>query len=444
MVMNMKRKIMEDLKKWKEEQSKMPYMLVGARQVGKTYILDNFCKDNYKKYVYINLEKEDNIREIFENSLDPERIISSIAIIKGKRIVPEETIVFLDEIQISERAITALKYFNESEVRYHIACAGSLLGVALNRFKSSFPVGKVHRKYLYSMDFEEFLWALGEEMLTEEIREGFKKDRALMEPIHEKAMNIYRDYLFVGGMPASVLEYIKNKKDLSRYDRIIKKNIIGDYIADMTKYTTNAENIRINEVYKSIPKQLGRDNNKFSYTLVDEKGNKRMYETSIEWLINSNLVNKCVLVKTPQIPLTAYEEDNYFKIYLNDVGLLTELSNMTPYDIVSESSNLYRGMLTENYVAQTLASGELGLNYWRSSNVAEIDFVLSIQGTVIPIEVKSATNTKSKSLNVYKDKYKPKYAIKISGKNFGFVNGIKSVPLYAAYMIKEIDKFGTV
>jgi len=442
--MNMKRKIMEDLKKWKEEQSKMPYMLVGARQVGKTYILDNFCKDNYKKYVYINLEKEDNIREIFENSLDPERIISSIAIIKGKRIVPEETIVFLDEIQISERAITALKYFNESEVRYHIACAGSLLGVALNRFKSSFPVGKVHRKYLYSMDFEEFLWALGEEMLTEEIREGFKKDRALMEPIHEKAMNIYRDYLFVGGMPASVLEYIKNKKDLSRYDRIIKKNIIGDYIADMTKYTTNAENIRINEVYKSIPKQLGRDNNKFSYTLVDEKGNKRMYETSIEWLINSNLVNKCVLVKTPQIPLTAYEEDNYFKIYLNDVGLLTELSNMTPYDIVSESSNLYRGMLTENYVAQTLASGELGLNYWRSSNVAEIDFVLSIQGTVIPIEVKSATNTKSKSLNVYKDKYKPKYAIKISGKNFGFVNGIKSVPLYAAYMIKEIDKFGTV
>ncbi|OGO84778.1 MAG: hypothetical protein A2Y24_04720 [Clostridiales bacterium GWE2_32_10] len=440
----MKRKIMEDLKKWKEEQSKMPYMLVGARQVGKTYILDNFCKDNYKKYVYINLEKEDNIREIFENSLDPERIISSIAIIKGKRIVPEETIVFLDEIQISERAITALKYFNESEVRYHIACAGSLLGVALNRFKSSFPVGKVHRKYLYSMDFEEFLWALGEEMLTEEIREGFKKDRALMEPIHEKAMNIYRDYLFVGGMPASVLEYIKNKKDLSRYDRIIKKNIIGDYIADMTKYTTNAENIRINEVYKSIPKQLGRDNNKFSYTLVDEKGNKRMYETSIEWLINSNLVNKCVLVKTPQIPLTAYEEDNYFKIYLNDVGLLTELSNMTPYDIVSESSNLYRGMLTENYVAQTLASGELGLNYWRSSNVAEIDFVLSIQGTVIPIEVKSATNTKSKSLNVYKDKYKPKYAIKISGKNFGFVNGIKSVPLYAAYMIKEIDKFGTV
>ena len=442
--MNMKRKIMEDLKKWKEEQSKMPYMLVGARQVGKTYILDNFCKDNYKKYVYINLEKEDNIREIFENSLDPERIISSIAIIKGKRIVPEETIVFLDEIQISERAITALKYFNESEVRYHIACAGSLLGVALNRFKSSFPVGKVHRKYLYSMDFEEFLWALGEEMLTEEIREGFKKDRALMEPIHEKAMNIYRDYLFVGGMPASVLEYIKNKKDLSRYDRIIKKNIIGDYIADMSKYTTNAENIRINEVYKSIPKQLGRDNNKFSYTLVDEKGNKRMYETSIEWLINSNLVNKCVLVKTPQIPLTAYEEDNYFKIYLNDVGLLTELSNMTPYDIVSESSNLYRGMLTENYVAQTLASGELGLNYWRSSNVAEIDFVLSIQGTVIPIEVKSATNTKSKSLNVYKDKYKPKYAIKISGKNFGFVNGIKSVPLYAAYMIKEIDKFGTV
>ena len=440
----MKRKIMEDLKKWKEEQSKMPYMLVGARQVGKTYILDNFCKDNYKKYVYINLEKEDNIREIFENSLDPERIISSIAIIKGKRIVPEETIVFLDEIQISERAITALKYFNESEVRYHIACAGSLLGVALNRFKSSFPVGKVHRKYLYSMDFEEFLWALGEEMLTEEIREGFKKDRALMEPIHEKAMNIYRDYLFVGGMPASVLEYIKNKKDLSRYDRIIKKNIIGDYIADMSKYTTNAENIRINEVYKSIPKQLGRDNNKFSYTLVDEKGNKRMYETSIEWLINSNLVNKCVLVKTPQIPLTAYEEDNYFKIYLNDVGLLTELSNMTPYDIVSESSNLYRGMLTENYVAQTLASGELGLNYWRSSNVAEIDFVLSIQGTVIPIEVKSATNTKSKSLNVYKDKYKPKYAIKISGKNFGFVNGIKSVPLYAAYMIKEIDKFGTV
>ncbi|HCC07121.1 MAG TPA: ATPase [Clostridiales bacterium] len=434
----MKRKIIKDLEKWKDEGAKLPYMLVGARQVGKTYILDNFCKNNFKEYLYINLEKERGIKDVFEKTIDPEEIIYQLGLMKGKKINFEQTVIFLDEIQVSESAITSLKYFCESEKPYNIVTAGSLLGVALNRFEKSFPVGKVRKNYLYPMDFEEFLWASGDDMLASEIRKCFISDKMIFDTVHEKLLKLYKDYLFVGGMPASVIEYVKNSRSLLDYDRIIKQNIIEDYISDMSKYTTTSENMKIKKIYNSIPKQLGRDSNKFSYKLVEEGARKLYYETSIEWLINSNLVNKCTLVEEPRIPLKAYENEGHFKVYLNDVGLLSELSNMSAYDIYNEDGNIFKGMLTENYVAQALASKDYNLNYWRSSNTSEIDFLMSIKGEIIPIEVKSATNTKSKSLNVYIDKYSPKYSIRISAKNFGFVNNIKSVPLYAAHLIKEI------
>ncbi len=435
----MKRNIVKDLEKWKSEGAKMPYMLVGARQVGKTYIVDDFCKTNFTNYIYINLEKEKNIRDIFEKTIDPEVIISQLGLIKGKRILPDETVIFLDEIQVSEKAITSLKYFCESEVAYKIITAGSLLGVALNRFQNSFPVGKVRKSYLYPMDFEEFLWAIGEDMLSEEIRNCFATNRALFEAVHDKAIKLYKDYLFVGGMPASVIEYINNNRDLSGYDRIVKKNIIEAYIADMSKYTTYAESMKIKKIYHSIPKQLGRENNKFSYKLVEEGARKLYYETSIEWLLHSNLITKCTLVETPKIPMAAYENEGYFKLYLSDVGLLAELADMSAYDIYSDESNVFRGMLTENYVAETFITKGYRLNYWKSSNTSEIDFIMSIKGKVIPIEVKSSENTKSKSLGVYKEKYNPSYSMKISGKNFGCFNGIKSIPLYAVHLIRELE-----
>jgi len=433
----MKRKIIKDLINWKNSLSDMPYMLVGARQVGKTYILDEFCKENYLNYLYINLEKEENIKEIFKSTLDPKEIIASISIIKDIKIVLEDTVIFFDEIQFSERAVTSLKYFNEAKEKYNIVCAGSLLGVALNRFKNSYPVGKVRKVMLYPMDFEEFLWAVNQDALTEKIKECFINNTQMMKPIHKKALSLYRDYLYVGGMPACVLEYIKKDCNLSNYDNIIKQNIIDAYMYDMSKYTTSAENIKINKLYKSVPKQLNRENTKFTYKIVEEKANKRNYEISIDWLLNSNMVNKCVLVETPKIPISVYEKENTFKIYLNDVGLLCELSDIKLKDLYANDFNLYKGMLCENYVAQSFAANGLKLNYWKSKKDAEIDFLLNIDGNVIPVEVKSATNTKAKSLKIYIEKYNPKYSIKISSRNFGFVNNIKSIPLYSVYLLSN-------
>lgn len=431
----MKRKMLENFKTWKSTHGNMPLMVLGARQVGKTYALDEFCKENYDNYIYVNLEVEDDIREVFENYLDPKRIIDTIAVLKGIRIDIESTVIFFDEIQVSERAISSLKYFNESKEEYNIVCAGSMLGVALNRFKESFPVGKVYRQYMYPFDFEEYLLGLGEDMLVEEIINGYSTNKKLIEPVHKRALELYKEYLYVGGMPASINEFIAKDRMLSAYDDTIKRSILEDYLADMSKYTTSAEHIKVNKVYKSIPRQLGRDNNKFSYRLVDEKGSKRNFETSLEWLNNSYLTNKCTLVDFPEIPLSAYEKDNFFKVYLSDVGLLTELAGFTKKDIYSDEMKLFSGMLTENYVANMLTSGGNRLHYWKSKHNAEIDFLINIEGNVIPIEVKASSNTKSKSLKVYMDKYNPAYAIRVSGKNFGMTDGIKSVPLYSAFMI---------
>lgn len=435
-VIVVKRKITENLERWKAREPNMPFMLIGARQVGKTYILDEFCRKNFAHYVYINLEKEKGIMKIFEKTLDPEKIIAEIELIQDKTIIPEETVIFFDEIQVSEKAIASLKYFNESENKFNIVCAGSLLGVALNRFESSYPVGKVRRGYMHPMDFEEFLWAIDQEKLANKINDCFISNTAMFEGTHEKTIEIYKEYLFVGGMPASILHHISNDRRLNRYNREIKRDIISDYIADMSKYTTNSESIKIKKIYESIPKQLGKSDYKFVYKLVTEGAKKARYETAIDWLENSNLINKCTLVDSPRIPLKVYEKNSFFKIYLNDVGLLTELAEVSLYNILSDEINIFKEMLTENYVAQAFVSNGNRLNYWKSSNKAEIDFLVNIKGEIIPVEVKAARNTKSKSLSVYVQKYSPKYSIKISSKNFGLVNKIKSVPLYATYLVK--------
>ncbi len=412
----------------------MPYMLVGTRQVGKTYILDKFCKENFSNYVYINLERTKKISDIFEKTLEPKEIIDLISLRMGVTIT-DDTAIFFDEIQISEHAITSLKYFNEAKEKYNIVCAGSLLGVALNRFKSSYPVGKVRKVILHPMDFEEFLWAINQDLLVDKIRECFNNNKQMLA--HDLAIQLYRDYLYIGGMPASVLEYINKDKNIVHFDRMVKQDILGAYITDMSKYTTSSENIKINKLFKSIPMQLSRESSKFTYRIVEDTASKKKYETSIDWLIHGNLVNKCTLAQIPKIPLIAYIKENLFKIYLNDVGLLCELSEITPNNLLSDDFNLYKGMLSENYVAQTFIANNFSLYYWKSKKNAEIDFLINYKGEIIPVEVKAAENTKAKSLKVYIERYNPRYSIKISAKNFGFVNNIKSIPLYAAYLLKD-------
>lgn len=430
----MKRKIYDNLLKWKEKNSKLPYMLVGARQTGKTYILTEFCKTEFENYIYINLENMSDISKIFEETLEPKKIIQAMEIILNTKINIENTIIFIDEIQTSERAINSLKYFAEAEEDYKIVCAGSLLGVKINRFKSSFPVGKVWIDYLYPMDFEEFLIAIDEQKLHDMIKESYNKMEPMLETVHQKALKLYNEYLCIGGMPSNILEYIRNEKDISKYQDDLSNIIITSYLADMSKYTENTEAIKNNKIYNSIPEQLGKENKKFKYSVVEKSARSREYETSIEWLVASNMILKCTNIKTPKSPLKAYT-DEAFKIYLSDIGILRVLSKISINEILLNKNMLYKGVLAENYIAQILNNKYKELYYWQLGSYYEVDFVINIDGDIIPVEVKASDNTTSKSLNYYIERYKPKYAIRISTKNFGFSNNIKSIPLYAAHLI---------
>ena len=431
----MYRKIEKDLEEWKNNY-KMPLMLVGARQTGKTYVLEKFCKSNFKNYIYINLEKEQDIQKIFAETLEPEQIIEQLQILKKIDFDVENTIIFLDEIQVSERAITSLKYFCESEQPYKIVCAGSLLGVKINRFSSSFPVGKVIIKYLFPMDFEEYLIAINETKLLEEIRAHYQKNEPLLTAIHEKALDLYKKYLVLGGMPVMIEEFIKKDYQVSKVDFEIQDYIIATYLADMNKYTENTEGIKNSKIYNAIPKELARENNIFKYSIVSKDARKIRYESSLDWLLSSNMILKCSLTERNESPLKAFMSGDKFKIYLSDSGLLRALSNIDYQEILLEKTKRYKGVLTENYVACELYTKTRELYYYTFDKY-EINFLLKIEGEIIPVEVKSSRRTNSKSLNAYIEKYHPKYAIRISKKNFGFENNVKSVPLYAVFCITK-------
>lgn len=430
----MERELYKNLLNWKKTNIKMPYMLVGARQTGKTYLLTEFCKNEFKNYLYLNLDNMEKIAQVFEKTMIPEEIIENIEAILNINIKIEDTIIFLDEIQVSERAISSLKYFCESDKPYKIVCAGSLLGVKINRFKSSFPVGKVWIEYLYPMNFSEFLKAIGEEKILQLIEKSYRKMEPMLEPTHEKALKLYNDYLCVGGMPAAVLNYIENGKSILKFNDEIINIIITSYLADMVKYTENTESIKNNKIYNSIPLQLGGQNQKFKYSLVEKSARSREYESSLEWLIASNMILKCQGIKKPQSPLKVNVDTN-FKIFLSDIGILRVLAKIEKNEIISNQNMIYKGVLAENYVAEILYAKNRDIYYWQLGSNYEVDFVININGDIIPIEVKAGNNTTSNSLNYYIKRFNPKYNIRISTKNFGFSNNIKSIPLYAAHLI---------
>ncbi len=430
----MYRKIEEELNKWLQD-FKMPLMLIGARQTGKTYILEEFCKKNFNNYIYINLDKEDSICNIFESTINPETIIEKLEIIKNINFNPEDTIIFLDEIQVSERAITSLKYFCESAKPYKIVCAGSLLGVKINRFHSSFPVGKVVIKYLYPMDFEEYLMALGEDKLITEIQKHYETNEPLMSPIHDLTLELFKKYLTLGGMPALINNFIANDCNIAHVNFELQDQIITSYLADMNKYTENSESVKNSQIYNAIPKELARENNTFKYSIVDKDARKIRYESSLDWLLASNMILKCNLTERCESPLKAFINPDKFKIYLSDPGLLRSLSNIDYREILLDKNEMYKGVLTENYVACEFYSKFKELFYY-TFNKYEIDFLIKLDGDIIPVEVKSSRRTSSKSLNEYLKKYNPQYGIRISSKNFGLENNIKAVPLYAVFCIK--------
>ena len=431
----MERKIYQDLLNWKLNNNRKPLVLQGARQVGKTYIVNYFAGKEYVNSVYCNFEKDSRLHDFFDN-LDPMTIIKKISLYKRKEILPHNTLIIFDEIQACPQAITSLKYFNEEANDYHIISLGSLLGVSVNRSNFSFPVGKVQFMTMYPLDFEEYLMAKNEYELISLIKNCFLTNTPLERAFHERAIDYYKEYLYVGGMPEAVMEYNRNSNP--ELVRIIQQSILESYLNDMGKYNKQTEIPKTKIVYKSIGTQLGKENKKFQYKNIKHGARSKEYQEAIEWITLSGIATQLYKLETVLLPLNAYQSLTDFKFYMNDVGLCTASQNIYIEDILSNNEllSIFKGGLTENYVFNQLLSNNIKSYYWVSDGVAEVDFIVRINNDIIPIEVKSTENIRSKSLSIYKDTNKPKYSIRISLRNFGYENDIKSVPLYAVFCIK--------
>ena len=430
----MYREIINDLIEWKESKIRKPLIVHGARQVGKTYIIKQFGKEYYDNLIYVNFETNQEMSSQIAETIDVNYIINKLELFYGEKIIPEKTLIFFDEIQANERALTSLKYFCEDAPEYHIIAAGSLLGIAINREKYSFPVGKVQMINMYPLSFKEFLMAIGRESLIDEIQKHFDNDTRMDKDIHELCLKLYRTYLVVGGMPEVVQTYLTEQKIIATID--IQAEILEYYERDMTKYADSSLSNRIISAFDSIPVQLAKDNQKFQYKVISKGGTSSIFGEAILWLKNSGIVNKIYKVN-PELPLEMHKDLASFKLYMSDVGLFVNKARYPLYqiDLNSQPTMITMGPLTEHYVANELRVKGYETYYWESNGIAELDFLIQKNIDIIPIEVKTSIHTKSRSLDIYMKKYNPKYAIRISEKNFGFENNIKSVPLYATFCI---------
>ena len=430
----MKRKITAKMLEWKNLGStRMPLLIYGARQVGKTFEMQEFGALYYKNTVYVNFETDEMIGKYFDADIHADYVISVLEKYYQTRIVPENTLIILDEIQMCERALTSLKYFTEEAPEYHVMAAGSLLGVAMKHEKYSFPVGKVQMMTMYPMDLEEVLWAKGKELLADKIREHYEDNKPLDEVLHNEAMHEFYNYCIVGGMPAAVKADTSENSTIGQTE--IRQMLLNSYIADMTKYADKTDTIRIFEAYDSLPVQLAKDSKKFQYKLIKSGARASQYGDAIDWLIRSGIVNKCMKCSQGFYPLAAYQDVSAFKLYYSDMGIMSARMGMTLDALHSKETDHFRGILTENYVSIALKTNGYDLFYWESDNKAEVDFLIQKDSHVIPIECKAGDHVKAKSMMVYMKKYDPEYAIRISTRNFGYVNGIKSVPLYSVFCI---------
>lgn len=430
----MRRKIMEKLIRWKKATGdRLPLLLYGARQVGKTYTMQEFGTEQFKNTVYVNFETDEAIGTFFESVIKADTVVAMLERYYHTSIIPEETLIIFDEVQLCERALTSLKYFAEEAPEYHVIAAGSLLGVALNRQKLSFPVGKVQMFTMYPLDFEEYLWAKGKEFLADTIRVHFEKDLVLPEQLHLEAMQEYYNYCIVGGMPAAVMADISRWATLSQAE--VRQMLLNSYVADMAKYARDGEAVKIFEAYDSLPTQLARDHKKFQYKLIKSGARASQYGASIDWLVRAGIVHKCTKCTQGFLPPSAYLDLPSFKLYYSDPGLLSARTGMTVQGLRQPESEHFRGIYAENYAACALTANGYELLYWESDGTAEVDFLILKDDHVIPIECKSGSHVRAKSLMIYKEKYQPFYSIRISTRNFGMLEGIKSVPLYAVFCI---------
>jgi predicted AAA+ superfamily ATPase len=362
-----------------------------------------------------------------------------LELLVGRPIDFENTVLFFDEVQESEELISALKYFAEAKVGYKIICAGSLLGVKINRFKKPFPVGKVEMIHMGPMDMEEFLEANGQTGLIDEIKKCFREDVSMSEPLHEKCLTYLRVYLCSGGMPEAVSEMISHDNSVLTFNTKILEDIWQSYLNDMNKYiTSTAESAKIEAIYRSIPAQLGNNSGKFQYAVVTKGARNRDYSSALDWLTSSNMIHRCEAVTSPEMPLKGYIKDGYFKLFLNDTGILCNMLGIRLSEVMLDHDYHYKGIIIENYVACQLAAARIPLFYWRSENTSEVDFLIDTVSGIVPIEAKAGKNKGSASLEVYRKRFSPPYSIRLTARNFGFTNKIKSVPLYAAFCLDQL------
>ena len=426
---------MKELIKWKENKGRKPLILRGARQVGKTYILKEFGKENYQNIAYFNFDNDEELKNIFLHTKDPKRIIEQLVLVSEERIEPDKTLIIFDEVQECPNALNSLKYFNEDANEYHIIAAGSLLGIRLSH--TSFPVGKVEFLDMYPMTFTEFLKADGSENLVQYM-ESIKGFENILEVFWSRLEEKLKTYFIIGGMPEAVNSWVF-KKDITEVNKI-QKNILEAYEEDFSKHTTATEANRISIIWNSIPSQLAKNNKKFLYQVAKEGARAREYEGAVNWLNDANLIYKIYNITKPSMPLIAYNDLSSFKIYLNDIGLLKSMTNLSSRVII-EGNRIFeefKGALTENYVLQMLiSSGIIKPNYFIFDNKYEIDYLIQYENEIIPIEVKSSENISSVSFKNYNEKFKPKIRVRFSMKNLQKDDNLINIPLFMVEYLKN-------
>lgn len=424
----MKRKELRFLLDWKLKPDRKPLIINGARQVGKTWLLKEFATGQFKNYAYVNLESAAAFKTVFEDGFDLARILTAIEIQTGIKIEPGKTLLILDEIQEVPKALLSLKYFYEQIPQLHVACAGSLLGIALGK-KTSFPVGKVEFLDLYPLNFPEYIEAIGHVQLAEALN---RQDWTLLSAFDAKLHELLRQYYFIGGMPEVVASFI-NEGDFAKV-RSIQKNILRSYELDFSKHASSSIVPRIRMMWNSIPGQLSKENKKFLYTAVKSGARSKDYELALYWLIDAGLVFRVSNLTAVQIPLKAYEDLTAFKLYILDVGLLGALTDLDVRILLEEHRILkeYKGSMTEQYVLQQLKSQRRsGIYYWSpSQSKAEVDFVFEHNAQIWPLEVKAEQNLKARSLKIFFDKYNPLTAFRTSMSGYKQEEWVTNIPLY--------------
>jgi predicted AAA+ superfamily ATPase len=427
---------MDGLLKWKNKKGRQPLILRGARQVGKTWLLQEFGRTAFADVLYVNCENAPGLKEVFDGDINSARLIDMLGALHGKRIEPQETLLIFDEIQEIPRALTALKYFAEQAPDYCICCAGSLLGVALHS-GTSFPVGKIDFLTLGPLCFEEFLLAIGEGALAVFVRRGGLS--AIPKPIADKLTDYLKIYFVVGGMPAAVNVWVSNHDFLRVGEK--QRDILATYENDFSKHAPKSLVPRLRYIWSSIPTQLAKENKKFIYGLVREGARAREYEGALLWLIDAGILRKVGNVTKAGMPLKAYEDAKAFKLYHLDIGLLRMMSELDPGVILQGTQVFeeYKGALTEQYVLGELIASDAvyGVYYWTSERTAEVDFLFSYKADIFPLEVKGGGNVHAKSLQVYRERYQPRLALRASMQNLRQDGGLLNIPLYALFNLEK-------